>query len=91
MNDRMLSQDEIEALIASLASEGGETPSETLLATPVVTKAVKDYDLRFPDKFSREHMRTFQVLYGQFARNLGATLSAFLRTSVQCAPRSLSR
>ncbi|MFN0074717.1 MAG: flagellar motor switch protein FliM [Chloroflexota bacterium] len=86
MNDRMLSQDEIEALIASLA--GDDEPSATAeqrpnQSAPEVQKPTKSYDFRHPDKFSREHMRTFQVLYGHFCRNFAASLASFLRTGVQ--------
>lgn len=80
---RTLSQDEIEALIASIG--GDEAAAEAADENPAGTdsRAIKSYDFRFPDKFSKEHMRTFQVLYGQFARGLSAALTAHLRTTVQ--------
>jgi flagellar motor switch protein FliM len=46
-------------------------------------KPIKDYDFRYPDKFSREHMRTIQVLYGHFCRSFAASMASYLRTGVQ--------
>lgn len=86
MTDRMLSQDEIEALIASLAGDGDNASEEvrpSAKAEPEVHKNIKAYDFRYPDKFSREHMRTFQVLYGHFCRSFAAALASYLRTGVQ--------
>ncbi|MBS1705883.1 MAG: flagellar motor switch protein FliM [Armatimonadetes bacterium] len=40
------------------------------------------YDFRRPDKFSREQLRTLQMLHETFARLAATSLSAYLRTPV---------
>lgn len=40
------------------------------------------YDFRRPDKFSKEQLRTLQMLHETFARLAGSSLSAYLRTTV---------
>lgn len=40
------------------------------------------YDFRRPDKFSKEQLRTLQMLHDTFARLAGSSLSAYLRSQV---------
>lgn len=40
------------------------------------------YDFRRPDKFSKDQLRTLQMLHETFARLAGSSLSAYLRTQV---------
>ena len=56
---------------------------------PVKTKkgtrtavAYEVYDFRRPDKFSKEQLRTLQMLHETFGRLAGTTLSSILRTNV---------
>jgi len=44
--------------------------------------AYEVYDFRRPDKFSKEQLRTLQMLHETFARLAGTSLSAYLRTPV---------
>ena len=44
--------------------------------------AYEVYDFRRPDKFSKEQLRTLQMLHETFGRLAGTTLSAVLRTNV---------
>lgn len=44
--------------------------------------AYEVYDFRRPDKFSKEQLRTLQMLHETFGRLAGTNLSAFLRTNV---------
>lgn len=46
------------------------------------TFAYEVYDFRRPDKFSKDQLRTLQMLHEQFARIGGSLLSAYLRTPV---------
>ncbi len=102
----ILSQSEIEALLNSLSSDGGEPTTgntapnasssnlaglgtfeelDTKLGSKSHTRsglAYELYDFRRPDKFSREQLRTLQMLHETFARLAGTSLSAFLRTPV---------
>ncbi len=44
--------------------------------------AYEVYDFRRPDKFSKDQLRTLQMLHETFARLAASSLSAYLRTSV---------
>lgn len=49
---------------------------------PTIGKKIKEYDFKHPDKFSKDQLRTIQLIYESFARLASATLSAQLRTMV---------
>lgn len=94
----ILSQDEIEALLNSLGGEEGSALSFTAPSaeagaeqkpSPIssrsasrTTIAYEIYDFRRPDKFSKDQLRTLQMLHESFARLAGSGLSAYLRTPV---------
>lgn len=100
----ILSQNEIEALLNSLnpdAGEGGGDPGTSASAPKVVGSAAKSkpvsalsyelYDFRRPDKFSKEQLRSLQMLHETFGRLGGTSLSAFLRNTVQIELISLEQ
>jgi len=76
----VLSQNEIDALLNALST--GEVKIEELKDTQ---KSIdyKLYDFRRPNKFSKEHLRSLQVLHGVFARYLTNFLTGYLRTNIQ--------
>lgn len=75
----VLSQDEIDQLLMAISS--GSTESEEV--KPVNdSRKIKIYDFKRPDKFSKEQMRTVQVMHETFARLTTTTLSAQLRSMV---------
>lgn len=76
--DKTLSQNEIDALLAILPTDGGSLPenAERFLGS------VRTYDFRSPDKFSKEQIRTLQMIHENFARRLSSSLAAFLRATV---------
>jgi len=94
----ILSQSEIEALLNSLstdAKEGAVATGQAQRSTGVgpafgnignasgtQPKACELYDFRRPDKFSKEQLRTLQMLHDTFARLAGSSLSAYLRSQV---------
>jgi flagellar motor switch protein FliM len=93
----ILSQEEIEALMSSLgdsepsydapAAPSGYTPSASpspafAAGPPGSTISYEVYDFRRPDKFSKEQLRTLQMLHETFARLASTSLSATLRTPV---------
>lgn len=45
--------------------------------------AVKRYDFRRPDKFSKDQLRTLQIIHESFARGLATYLSGYVRTIVE--------
>jgi len=44
---------------------------------------IKEYDFKRPERISKDQMRALQTLHDTFTRNLGASLSGFLRTIVE--------
>jgi flagellar motor switch protein FliM len=44
---------------------------------------IREYDFKRPERISKDQMRALQTLHETFARNLGASLSGFLRTIVE--------
>jgi flagellar motor switch protein FliM len=83
----MLSQYEIDALLSAAAEAPPEpsaapAPGEPPPALSAVGRAVKTYDFRRPDKFSKDQLRTLQAIHENVARVAAARLSARLRTSV---------
>jgi len=76
----VLSQSEIDALLSALST--GELDAEEIKVEQQNRK-VKVYDFKRPDKFSKDQMRTLQMMHDSFARLLTTSLSALLRTMVQ--------
>lgn len=103
----VLSQDEIEALLAVMGGDEEASAEEAAPAAsspggasaraagPVArarTNVARNaaslvdyqvYDFRRPDKFSKDQMRTLQMLHETFGRTYSSALSAYLRTTVQ--------
>ena len=74
----VLSQDEIDNLLKALRS--GELDVEEMKCTD--EKQVKNYDFARPSKFSKEHLRTLEIIFEHFGRLLATNLPAYLRKSV---------
>ncbi|MCC7491915.1 MAG: flagellar motor switch protein FliM [Fimbriimonadaceae bacterium] len=77
--DGMLSQEEIDALLAQTATAG---PTAPLLDGGDAAQEVKLYDFKRPEKFSREQLRNLERIHERFARLLSTTLSAYIRTNI---------
>lgn len=75
----ILSQDEIDALLSAISS-GEVDPDE--YSSVGEQKKVKIYDFRRPDKFSKDQIRTLQMMHETFARLTTTALSALLRALV---------
>jgi flagellar motor switch protein FliM len=75
----ILSQDEIDALLTAIST--GEVDATDYSAAKE-QKKVKIYDFRRPDKFSKDHIRTLQMMHETFARLTTTALSAQLRALV---------
>lgn len=95
----ILSQSEIENLLASLASEDGGALEDAPAAgglSELSKRARKSmvfeaYDFRRPDKFSRDQLRTLQMVHETFARLCTTNLSAYLRIPIQVELISLEQ
>lgn len=66
---------------SALATEGGLLGSLSKKAARTAI-SYEVYDFRRPDKFSKDQLRTLQMLHETFARLAGTGLSAFLRSPV---------
>ena len=76
----VLSQNEIDALLSALSS-GELTPDE--LHKDEEKQKVKPYDFLNPQKFSKEHIRTLELIHDNYARIISNYLTAQLRMNVK--------
>ena len=84
MEERKLTQPEIEALVARFFLQKRQLPAPSRPAFAFgKDKAVKLYDFRRPDKFSKDHLRALRIVNSAFARVLSSSLTSYLRTAVQ--------
>lgn len=75
----ILSQDEIDNLLKALNS--GELDADEMKDSG--EKQVKNYDFARPSKFSKEHLRTLEIIFEHYGRLLSTNLPAYLRRNVQ--------
>ena len=75
----VLSQNEIDALLKQLSS--GELDVDDISEEPAVK--IKDYDFARPAKFSKEHLRTLEIIFEHFGRLVSSNFPAYLRKNVQ--------
>lgn len=94
----VLDQNEIDALLAAVSSEGGAAQGGNAAAAPAgggtsspgarkpgqlnPDSLVSGYDFKRPERVSKEHIRALGSIHDGFARNFGATLSGMLRTII---------
>lgn len=76
----VLSQSEIDNLLQALSS--GEIDAEEMKSSSA-EKQVKDYDFARPSKFSKEHLRTLEIIFEHYGRLLSTNLPVYLRKNVQ--------
>ncbi|SFP91215.1 flagellar motor switch protein FliM [Lachnospiraceae bacterium XBB1006] len=75
----VLSQNEIDSLLQALSS--GELDVEEMKDTG--EKQAKNYDFARPAKFSKEHLRTLEIIFEHYGRLMSTTMPAYLRKTVQ--------
>jgi flagellar motor switch protein FliM len=75
----ILSQSEIDNLLQALSS--GEVDAEEMKASS--EKQVKNYDFTRPSKFSKEHLRTLEIIFEHYGRLLSTNLPVYLRKNIQ--------
>ncbi len=75
----VLSQEEIDQLLTAIST--GEIETEEALKK-AESRKIKIYDFKRPDKFSKDQIRTLQMMHETFARLTTTSLSAQLRTIV---------
>jgi len=75
----VLSQNEIDNLLAALSS--GEIDTDEFKESG--ERPIKNYDFSRPSKFSKEHLRTLEIIFEHYSRLLATHLPAYLRKNVQ--------
>ena len=75
----VLSQNEIDNLLKALNS--GEIDVDVMKDTN--DGSVKNYDFKRPSKFSKEHLRTLELIFDHYGRLLSTNLPVYLRKNVQ--------
>lgn len=80
----VLSQNEIDSLLAALST--GELDVDDIQEKG--DRQVKNYDFKRPAKFSKEHLRTLEIIYEHYGRLMATTLPVFLRKNIQVSVAS---
>ena len=75
----VLSQNEIDALLQQLST--GEFDVDQMQGQE--EKQVKNYDFSRPTKFSKEHLRTLEIIFEHYSRLISTNLPVYLRKNVQ--------
>ena len=75
----VLSQNEIDSLLQQLNS--GEIDPDDVKDSS--DKQVKNYDFARPSKFSKEHLRTLEIIFEHYGRLLSTNLPVYLRKNIQ--------
>jgi flagellar motor switch protein FliM len=76
MNQQILSQDEVDALLQGITGE-----SQKLEAEETPTGGIRDYDLANQERIVRGRMPTLEIINERFARNLRVGLFNLIRRS----------
>ena len=84
----VLSQSEIDALLSAL-STGELTPDE--VPKEEEKQKVKPYDFRSPQKFSKDHIRTLELIHDNYARIISNYLTAQVRANVKVKIESVQQ
>ncbi|MCQ2523935.1 MAG: flagellar motor switch protein FliM [Lachnospiraceae bacterium] len=80
----VLSQNEIDSLLAALST--GELDVDEMQDKG--ERQVKNYDFKRPAKFSKEHLRTLEIIYEHYGRLLATNLPVYLRKNIQVSVAS---
>lgn len=85
----VLSQSEIDSLLSALST--GNVEEKELIFKEEDTQKVKKYDFRSPQKFSKDHIRTLEMVHDSFARIISNYLSGQLRKNVKVDIQSVEQ
>jgi flagellar motor switch protein FliM len=81
----VLDQSEVDALLAAVSPKSADPTSMIApgLENEQASGDLTIYDFKRPERVSKDQTRALQSIHESFARNFGASLSAFLRTIVE--------
>lgn len=83
---KILSQEEIDALLATASAMGQPAAPEAPPADGYLA-----YNFRRPDRVTKEQLRALQFLHDRFARNAATSLSAYLRAGTDLSVTSVEQ
>lgn len=90
----VLEQAEVDALLAAVdagqvnsSADAGDSRASAALSG----KPTQDYDFKRPERVSKDQLRALEAIHDAFARNLGASLSGFLRTIIEIRVNSIEQ
>jgi len=86
--EKILSQDEINALFSNMSAAAAE---ESAAPGDAGGRSVAKYDFGRSDRISKEQLRAVHGIHLNFARNLSASISAYLRSAVEVALLSVDQ
>ncbi len=100
--DDLLSDGEVSALLSELDMGGMDSSSEMGASTAAAVpdagvtvdekgRKIKTYDFNRPNRFSKDHMRTLEMLHEIFSRGFTASVAAYLRTVAEIKVVSVSQ
>jgi len=80
----VLDQSEVDALLAAIdAGAVADAAQPEQAYDPQLHKEVRTYDFKRPERVSKDQIRALEGIHEGFSRNLGASLSGFLRTIIE--------
>ena len=91
---KTLSQWEIDALLNSISNDDGASNGAGGVIGVMPNgpeRAIKLYDFRRPDRFSKEHIRAIQNIHETFARVTASSLSSYLRSATTVSLSSIEQ
>lgn len=77
---KILSQDEIDALLSTVSSSGDV--DNQIATSDDALRSVIAYDFKHPNRVSKDQVRTIENLHDNFAGHLSSALSAIQRAMV---------
>ena len=80
----ILSQAEIDELLSTLMAGDSDSSSDSDSFDGSAPMKVKEYDFRTANRFPKEQMRTFHVVFETFSQLFTNRLSSILRVSCEC-------
>jgi flagellar motor switch protein FliM len=87
--DKVLSQEEINALFSAMSSE--ELGLRTRAQKVPDSRRIASYDFHRVDRIPQDQMRSVYLLHEHFGRNFASSLSAYLRTIAEVRMASLEQ
>jgi flagellar motor switch protein FliM len=84
----VLSQSEIDSLLSALSS--GEIEADKIPGEEEKHK-IKLYDFKSPQKFSKDHLRTLELIHDNYGRIISSYLTAQLRNNVKVKIESIQQ